>query len=60
MAKSKWYAIRTIDKEKVNKIIDNWVDFNNYVKGHSAVYKSFPTLEDAIKYDNSENVTLML
>ena len=50
MKNSKWYAIRTIDKEKVNKIIDNWVDFNNYVKGHSAVYKSFPTLEDAIKY----------
>ena len=46
MSNSKWYAIRTIDKEKVNKIIDNWEDFNNYVKGHSAVYK----LEDAIKY----------
>lgn len=39
MKNNKWYAIRTIDKEKVNKIIDNWVDFNNYVKGHSAVYK---------------------
>ena len=50
MKNSKWYAIRTIDKEKVNKIIDNWEDFNNYVKGHSVVYKSFQTLEDAIKY----------
>ena len=50
MINNKWYAIRTIDKEKVNKIIDNWEECDKYIRGHSAVYKSFPTLEDAIKY----------
>ena len=50
MAKSKWYAIRTRDKETVNKIIDNWSDCEKYVKGHSVVYKGFTTLEDALEY----------
>ena len=46
MLNNKWYAIRTIDKEKVNKIIDNWEECDKYIRGHSAIYK----LEDAIKY----------
>ena len=50
MAKNKLYAIRTRDGQIVNKIIDNWSDCEKYVKGHSVVYKGFPTLEDALEY----------
>ena len=50
MAKKKYYAIRTRDGENVNIIIDNWTDCSEYVNGHSVVYKSFTTLEDAQEY----------
>lgn len=45
--KQKWYAIKSLDKVIINKIVTSWDECNAIVKYHTAVYKSFTNEEEA-------------
>lgn len=53
MAKAKekkWYAIKMVDGEEKNLIVNSWTECSRMVLHHRAVYKSFPTQEEAEAY----------
>ena len=53
MAKTKakkWYAIKMVDGEEKNLIVNSWTECSQMVLHHKAVYKSFPTQEEAESY----------
>lgn len=48
----KYYAIRTIDGENINKILTSWDECKALVQGHNCEYKSFKIETQAIDYIN--------
>lgn len=50
--KVKYYAIKTIDGKKVNKIYSTWDECKKIVEHHNAKHKSFKTKEAAEAYLN--------
>ena len=47
---AKYYAIKSIDGELVNKIYTSWDECKEKVSGHNSIYKSFKTQEQAEEY----------
>lgn len=48
--KKKWYAIKAIDGKEIDVIVTTWEECKKIVLKHAAVYKSFPTEEQAKEY----------
>lgn len=52
---NKYYAVKTVDGRKVNKIFEDWEDCRIYIKGHRTEFKSFKLLGDAEEYLEEES-----
>lgn len=46
----KYYAVKSIDNRICNEIYHSWDECSQVVSGHRAVYKSFESEEEAIKF----------
>lgn len=55
MAKNKYYAIKE-GKGVKDKIVNTWAECSKLVLGYPAVYKSFKTKDEAMKYLGTVNV----
>ena len=53
--RQKFYAIK-IGKGVENKIVTSWEECKGLVQGFPAVYKSFLTIEEAVKYLDTVDV----
>lgn len=52
---NKYYAVKTVDGRKVNRIFEDWEDCRIYIKGHRTEFKSFKLLGDAEEYLEEES-----